>query len=63
MNDIDYMMDGINFSLLNAWEKEFFESISSQFKEKGKLTARQVEVLEGIWIKQQQRQQKQKQPK
>ena len=36
---------------LSNWENNFLDSVRSQFKEKGKLSGKQFEVLERIYLK------------
>jgi hypothetical protein len=36
---------------LTDWERNFIDSVSKQFKEKGSLSPKQLEVLNKIWDK------------
>ena len=40
-----------NDKKLTTWETEFFESVQEQWKRKGKLSEKQLEVLERIYLK------------
>lgn len=49
---IEYMITGLlRESIENEWEANFVESVSTQFKDRGKLSDKQCEILERIYDK------------
>lgn len=49
---ISYILDGLDWEQLTAWETSFCESVKDQWDKYHRLSDRQKEVLGSIWDKQ-----------
>lgn len=49
---VDYIIEGMDATQLNDWERRFFESVSDQWHHRHTLSDRQREVLGKIWDRQ-----------
>lgn len=48
---IDYILDGVDLTLLSEWERNFIESVSDQWTRNKRLSEKQKEILGKIWDK------------
>jgi hypothetical protein len=46
-----HLLDFIDPDELNDWEAEFYDSVKEQFENRGKLSEKQIAVLERIYEK------------